>query len=192
MKKILYLASQNLGKIEEYKKLLAEVNCQLLLQPKSIHVLEDGESFRQNSVKKASEVALHTKNFAIADDSGLCVQALNGRPGIYSSRYAENDEKRIARLIQELLGKNNRNAFFVANVSLCSPNGDLVLNSEGICHGNILNQPRGKYGFGYDPIFEEKKTGLTFAEMDKAKKDMYSHRARAIDKIIPELIKIFN
>ena len=84
--KNLYLASKNKGKIEEYKKLLAGVNCKLLLQPESLEVEEDGLTFRDNAIKKASEVSRKTKNFSIADDSGICIEALDGKPGIYSSR----------------------------------------------------------------------------------------------------------
>ena len=97
MKK-LYLASKNEGKIQEYKKLLSGVNCQLILQPKEIDVEEDGLTFRDNAIKKARVVSKKTKNFSIADDSGICIEALGGKPGIYSSRYAENDQKRIKRV----------------------------------------------------------------------------------------------
>ena len=102
--KNLYLASKNKGKIEEYKKLLNGVNCKLLLQPESLEVEEDGLTFRDNAIKKASEVSKKTNNFSIADDSGICIAALDGKPGIYSSRYAENDQKRIERVLKELDG----------------------------------------------------------------------------------------
>ena len=93
MKKILYVASKNSGKIKEYKKMLSEINCTLLMQPKSIEVIENGRTFEENAKKKASEVSLATNNYAIADDSGLCIDALGGNPGIYSSRFADNDKK---------------------------------------------------------------------------------------------------
>ncbi len=115
MKK-LYLASKNKGKIKEYKKLLSRVNCQLLLQPEKLEVEEDGLTFRDNAIKKAREVSIKTNNFSIADDSGICVEALDGKPGIYSSRYAENDKRRIERILKELDGVQNRSAFFVANI----------------------------------------------------------------------------
>ena len=153
--KNLYLASKNKGKIEEYKKLLAGVNCNLLLQPESLEVEEDGLTFRDNAIKKASEVSRKTNNFSIADDSGICIEALGGKPGIYSSRYAENDQKRIERVLKELDGIQNRSAFFIANICVCSPNGEVIIESEAKCHGNIILIPRGKGGFGYDPIFEE-------------------------------------
>ncbi len=164
--KNLFLASKNKGKIEEYKKLLAGVNCKLLLQPESLEVEEDGLTFRDNAIKKASEVSRKTNNFSIADDSGICIEALGGKPGIYSSRYAENDQKRIER--------------------------EVIIESEAKCHGNIILNPRGKSGFGYDPIFEESSTRLTFAEMNNDIKDSCSHRGKALKKIIPDLIEIFS
>ena len=191
MKK-LYLASKNLGKIKEYKKLLFNVNCQLLLQPDSIEVVENGITFRENAIKKASEVSKKTKNYAIADDSGICIDALDGKPGIYSSRYAENDKKRIERVLNELDGEENRGAFFIANVCVCSPSGNVILESEAKCFGNIIPKPRGDSGFGYDPIFEEVSSKLTFAEMNNKLKDSCSHRGKAIKKIIPQLLKMFS
>jgi len=190
--KNLYLASKNKGKIEEYKKLLAGVNCKLLLQPESLEVEEDGLTFRDNAIKKASEVSRKTNNFSIADDSGICIEALGGKPGIYSSRYAENDQKRIERVLRELDGVQNRSAFFIANICVCSPNGKVIIESEAKCHGNIIFNPRGKSGFGYDPIFEESSTRLTFAEMNNDIKDSFSHRGKALKKIIPDLIEIFS
>ena len=189
--KNLYLASKNKGKIEEYKKLLADVNCKLLLQPESLEVEEDGMTFRDNAIKKASEVSRKTNNFSIADDSGICIEALDGKPGIYSSRYAENDQRRIERVLKELDGVQNRSAFFIANICVCSPNGEVIIESESKCFGNIIFNPRGKGGFGYDPIFEESSTGLTFAEMNNDIKDSFSHRGKALKKIIPDLIEIF-
>jgi len=191
MKK-LYLASKNKGKIEEYKKLLSRVNCQLLLQPETLEVEEDGLTFRDNAIKKASEVSIKTNNFSIADDSGICIEALDGKPGIYSSRYAENDQKRIERVLKELNGVKNRSAFFIANICVCSPNGEVIIESEAKCYGNIILKPRGKGGFGYDPIFEESATKLTFAEMNNFIKDSISHRGKAIKKIIPDLLEIFS
>jgi XTP/dITP diphosphohydrolase len=190
--KNLFLASKNKGKIEEYKKLLAGVNCKLLLQPESLEVEEDGLTFRDNAIKKASEVSRKTNNFSIADDSGICIEVLGGKPGIYSSRYAENDQKRIERVLKELDGVQNRSAFFIANICVCSPNGEVIIESEAKCHGNIILNPRGKGGFGYDPIFEESSTRLTFAEMTNDIKDSCSHRGKALKKIIPHLIKIFS
>ena len=192
MKKILYLASKNSGKINEYKKMLGKINCQLLLQPSDIDVIEDGNNFRENAQKKACEISKKTKNYAIADDSGLCVDALNGRPGIFSARFANTDEKRIDRVLNELKNNCNRSAFFAANICLSSPEGNVIIDVEDKCYGNILFNRRGFGGFGYDPIFEELTTNLTFAEMDNELKDKLSHRGKALKKIIPHLNSIFN
>tara|TARA_Y100001933_G_C18812065_1_gene485477 strand:+ start:141 stop:719 length:579 start_codon:yes stop_codon:yes gene_type:complete len=192
MKKILYIASKNEGKISEYKKMLANINCQLLLQPNQIDIIEDGRDFRENAIKKACGVSIATNSYSLADDSGLCVMSLNNRPGIFSSRYANDDESRIEKLLGELEGEDNREAFFVANLCLSSPEGKIIIDIETKCYGRILFKGRGKNGFGYDPIFEEVNSQLTFAEMSEDLKEKYSHRGRAIAKIIPDLIKIFN
>ncbi len=191
MKKILYLASKNPGKINEYKKMLGNINCQLLLQPSDIDIIEDGNDFRENAQKKACEISKKTKNYAIADDSGLCIDALNGRPGIFSSRFATTDKKRIDRVLNELKDNNNRSAFFAASICLSSPQGEIIIEVEDKCYGNILFNRRGLGGFGYDPIFEELTTNLTFAEMDNELKDKLSHRGKALKKIIPHLNSIF-
>ena len=191
MKKLLYLASKNSGKICEYQKLLSDVNCQLALQPDSIEVIESGKTFKENAEKKACVVSKKLNNYAIADDSGLCIEALNGSPGIYSSRYADNDKDRIKRVLSELEGVHDRNAYFLANVCLATPDGEIILDIEEKCFGTILLSPRGTNGFGYDPIFEEISSGLTFAEMSNDIKDNLSHRGKAIAKLIPELKKIF-
>ena len=191
MKKLLYLASKNLGKISEYQKLLSDINCQLALQPDSIDVVETGKTFRENAAKKACEVSKKLNNYAIADDSGLCIEALNGSPGIYSSRYADNDKDRIKRVLSELEGVHDRNAYFVANVCVATPDGELILDIEEKCFGTILTGTRGTNGFGYDPIFEESSSRLTFAEMPNDIKDNLSHRGKAIAKLIPALKKIF-
>ena len=192
MTKILYLASRNKGKIKEYQKLLGLVNCKLVLQPDSIEVIEDGNSFKENAIKKACEVARKMKNFAIADDSGLCINALNGRPGINSSRYADTDNNRIKRVLNELRGIEDRSAYFIANICLSSPEGKVILDIEAKCYGEILLETRGDNGFGYDPIFEEVSSKLTFAEMNEEMKDKLSHRGKAISEIIPDLVKIFS
>ena len=191
MNKVLYLASKNTGKIAEYKKFLKDVNCNLLLQPESLNIDEDGLSFRENAIKKACAVSNKTNHFAIADDSGLCIDALNGEPGIFSSRYADNDKKRIEKVLTKLSGIEERSCFFVAHICLSSPEGKIILESEAKCFGKIVLKPRGNNGFGYDPIFEELDSRLTFAEMNDYMKDKSSHRGRAIKKILKDLKFIF-
>ena len=100
--------------MKNIRELLAEVNCKLLLQPESLEVEEDGLTFKIMQLKKRVKFPWKTNNFSIADDSGICIEALDGKPGIYSSRYAENDQKRIERVLRELDGVQNRSAFFIA------------------------------------------------------------------------------
>ena len=161
------------------------------MQPDSIDVVESGKTFKENAIKKACEVSKKLNNYAIADDSGLCIEALNGNPGIYSSRYAASDRDRIKRVLSELEGIHNRKAYFIANVCVATPEGEIILDIEEKCFGTILSSTRGTNGFGYDPIFEEFSSRLTFAEMPNDIKDNLSHRGKAIAKLIPELKKIF-
>ena len=188
----LVIASGNQGKIAEFKKLLDDFSFDLLTQPVGFEIEETGSTFIENARIKAIAVSQATGNLSLADDSGLSVESLGGAPGIYSSRFANNDFERINRVLSELKGIKNRRAFFIANTCLSSPEGKVICNFEGKCFGNILLEPRGKNGFGYDPIFEEEETQLTFAEMSNELKDVYSHRGKAIAKIIPNLIEIYN
>ena len=136
---------------------------------------------------KAAQVALATGNWAIADDSGLQVDALNGVPGVYSARYGKNDTERIARLLRELGDEVNRGAQFACSVAIARPDGAIVLQSAGICRGEILNTPRGNGGFGYDPIFYVPEKELTFAEMTPDLKRSISHRGKAFASLLQQL-----
>lgn len=147
-------------------------------------VVEDGDTFEANSQKKALEIAKFTGMITIADDSGLCVDALNGAPGIYSARYSGEDaidEKNNELLIKNLSGIENRAAKFVCVISLAKPNGE-VYSFRGEYEGEIIDTPRGGVGFGYDPYFYVKEYGKTFAEMPEIKVKV-SHRARALEKL---------
>ncbi|MBC2856538.1 MAG: XTP/dITP diphosphatase [Cetobacterium sp.] len=147
-------------------------------------VVEDGDTFEANSQKKALEIAKFTGMVTIADDSGLCVDALNGAPGIYSARYSgedATDEKNNELLIKNLSGIENRAAKFVCVISLAKPNGE-VYSFRGEYEGEIIDTPRGGVGFGYDPYFYVKEYGKTFAEMPEIKVKV-SHRARALEKL---------
>tara|TARA_Y100001970_G_scaffold284864_1_gene403171 strand:+ start:9134 stop:9718 length:585 start_codon:yes stop_codon:yes gene_type:complete len=191
MAKILFIASSNLGKIKEFQSLLSHLNCDIRMQPNNINIEETGKTFADNSRIKARYISKITKSYAIADDSGLCVNCLKGRPGVFSSRYAENDELRIKRILREMLDSVNRSAFFVANISIASPSGEIIGQVEAKCEGKITTYPKGDNGFGYDPIFQVKGTSLTYAEMDLETKKNYSHRNKALKKILPILDSIF-
>lgn len=145
---------------------------------------EDQDTFVGNAIKKALVVAEHSKEMAIADDSGLEVEALGGRPGVYSSRYAgiEGDYESNNRLLLEELSDvppQERGARFVAVIAIAIP-GKRTYTVQGVCPGWITEAPRGDGGFGYDPLFIYEPKGLTFAEMSASEKNAVSHRARAL------------
>ncbi|BAZ50408.1 hypothetical protein NIES4103_30240 [Nostoc sp. NIES-4103] len=187
---LLVVATSNPGKLREMQAYLENSAWQLILKPEELEIEETGDTFAANACLKASQVALATGNWAIADDSGLEVDALNGVPGVYSARYGTTDSERIARLLRELGNEVNRQAQFVCVVAIASPDGAIVLQSEGICRGEILHAPRGNGGFGYDPIFYVPEKQLTFAEMTPELKRSISHRGKAFTTLLPQLSKL--
>lgn len=184
---ILVVATGNPGKVKEIEPYLAGLNWELRLKPPDLDMEETGTTFRENAAQKATQVAIVTGHWAIADDSGLEVAALDGRPGIYSARYADSDQARIAKLLDELEGISDRRAQFVCAIALAKPDGTIALLTEGICPGEILTAPRGGGGFGYDPIFYVPEKGMTFSEMPLEVKQEISHRGRAFQQLLPQL-----
>lgn len=184
------MATGNPGKLREIQQYLTSLDWQLQLKPPELEIEETGDTFATNACLKASEVAKATGEWAIADDSGLQVDALNGAPGIYSARYGQTDAARIERLLQELGEQKNRQAQFVCVVAIARPDGNIVLQSEGICQGEILSAPRGSSGFGYDPLFYVPQQQLTFAEMKPEVKRHLSHRGKAFEELLPQLRKL--
>ena len=147
-------------------------------------VIEDGRTFQANAVKKAVSLAMLTKLWTLADDSGLEVDALNGEPGVYSARFAGEPANYVAnnlKLLSLLEPQANRAARFVCIVALSSPSGRAQI-VEGICQGRILRENRGEQGFGYDPLFAPDNYEQTFAQMDAVLKNKISHRARALKR----------
>ena len=189
MKKLI-VATGNPGKVQEMQEYLTGLPWELQLKPESIDVEETGTTFIANARLKASEVAKALGEWAIADDSGLAVDALDGAPGLYSSRYGKTDKDRIDRLLRELGDIENRQAKFICAIAIASPDGKIVLATEGICPGEILHSPRGKGGFGYDPIFYVPSRQQTFAEMSPAIKSEVSHRGVAFAQLMPNLQKL--
>lgn len=195
MKQIIVLATTNKGKTREIRKLLEGSNIEI----KNLddfgpipEVIEDGETFDDNAYKKASFTARVLGYPAMADDSGLCVEALDGAPGVYSARYAgENatDAENVAKLIKELEGKKNRNASFKCVISIAVPTG-AALTYEGECKGVIKTEPSGENGFGYDPLFFSPEFNKTFAELTMEEKGSISHRGRALKQVAGEMDKI--
>lgn len=183
----LIIATSNPGKLQEIQDYFSNLNWELQLKPKEIEIEEIGKTFLENARLKASQVAKRLKQWAIADDSGLAVDALDGAPGIYSARYGDTDQARIERLLQALGDTENRQAQFVCAIAIASPDGSIVLQTEGICSGEILKTPQGKGGFGYDPIFYVPHYQQTFAEMAPELKQKVSHRGQAFANLMPQL-----
>jgi XTP/dITP diphosphohydrolase len=191
--RVLVIASGNAGKVREFSQLLDALNLEIRPQPEGFEVEENGSTFAANARLKAIAAAQATGHWALADDSGLCVEALGGAPGVHSARYAASDGARIQRLLDELeqagaaSGVDNRRAEFVAALAVADPNGTVRLEMEGHCPGEILRSPQGEGGFGYDPVFFVPETGQTFAEMDRALKGKIGHRGRAFALLQPQL-----
>ena len=190
MKK-LFLATGNKKKIKEISEILKGYEILSINDGYSIpDVVEDKDTFEGNSQKKALEIAKVVGMPVIADDSGLCVEALGGAPGIYSARYSgENatDESNNKKLVEELKDKENKNAKFVCVITLAKPNGEYH-SFRGEVEGKIIDEPRGKDGFGYDPHFYIEKYDKSFAEIPEIKKEI-SHRANALKKLEAEIDK---
>jgi XTP/dITP diphosphohydrolase len=178
--KKLVIASGNAGKIKEFRDYLADLGVTLILKPDSIDVEETGATFIENAHLKASQVAIATGEWAIADDSGLEVIALNGAPGVLSARYADTDSDRINRVLSELKDQANREAQFVCAIAIASPDGAIAADALGLCKGAIADAPIGNGGFGYDPIFLIPEFQQTFGEIPPEVKAKISHRAEAI------------
>ena len=188
----LVIASGNAGKVREFGKLLEGLGLNTQPQPEGIEVEETGDTFAANARLKAEAVAQATGQWALADDSGLSVDALGGAPGVHSARYAATDASRIERLLQELNAAgahdpSSRSARFTAALALADPSGQVVLEVQGDCPGQILTESRGDGGFGYDPVFYVPEAQLTFAEMPKALKAELGHRGRAFAALKPQL-----
>lgn len=190
----IFLATGNKHKIKEIEKIFKMDNVEILSINDGIEipeVEEDGTIFEENSKKKALEIAKFTNMITIADDSGLCVDALDGAPGVYSARYAGehgNDLDNNKKLVKELQGIENRKARFVCVITLAKPTGE-TYSFRGEVEGDIIDIPQGTEGFGYDPHFFMKEYGKTLAEIPEIK-NRISHRARALEKLKENLDEI--
>jgi XTP/dITP diphosphohydrolase len=192
---VLVLASRNKGKTAEIQNLLKDfpITIKNLNNFGPIPCIEEtGTTFDENAYIKASFTAKLLGMPAMADDSGLCVDALNGAPGVYSARYAgedATDEQRCAKLLEELKGQTNRNAAFECVISIAVPPGP-ALTYEGRCEGLISNTPAGTNGFGYDPIFYYPPLKKTFAQLTREEKSNVSHRGIALKEVKDEFDRI--
>ena len=181
--KELILASNNAHKVEEIKSILEDYS---ILTLKDINytkeIVEDGSTFEENALIKARTICKYSGKTAISDDSGLSVDLLDGRPGVYSARYSkeQTDEKNIEKVLFELDG-NYSKAKFVSVIAYVSPDG-VEKTFRGECHGEIIFEKRGKNGFGYDPIFYLPELDKTFAEITSEEKNSISHRSESLKK----------
>ncbi|MBS0202383.1 MAG: RdgB/HAM1 family non-canonical purine NTP pyrophosphatase [Planctomycetes bacterium] len=199
------LSSRNKKKIEEIAELMAPHGIELIgvrTFENVPEVVEDADSFAGNAAKKAAEVATQLGEWTIADDSGLCVDALAGGPGIHSARYAdapnpgslEADEANNQKLLRELaaIPTEKRTAHYVCAVALSDPTGQIRVATEGRCCGRILREYQGTNGFGYDPLFLVPEFHQTFGELDPVVKRHISHRAKAFERAIVQIERLFS
>jgi len=195
MVKIIVLATRNAGKVKEFREILRDFPVEI----RSLNdfgpipeVVEDGLTFDDNAYKKALFTAKALGLPAIADDSGLVVEALHGAPGVRSARYAgaqATDADNIKKLLQEMAGQANRRAAFECVLSLAVPTGP-ALTYEGRCEGEITTEVHGQKGFGYDPVFFFPPYGKTFAEIAGAEKNRVSHRGKALAQLVAEFDQV--
>lgn len=195
----LLIATENQGKLCEFQELLAGLGYELVTPRQvglTLNVVEDGDTYAENAEKKARAYAAASGLVALADDSGLEVDALDGAPGLYSARYhprpGASDADRRAYMLENL-GEKPRpwKAHFHATVAVATPGGELYF-AEGNCYGEIIPEERGDGGFGYDPIFLVEGLGHTMAELPMDEKNRRSHRALAVQNAIPILKKVFD
>lgn len=183
----LVVATSNPGKLQEMQSYLADLPYELVLKPTELEIEETGTTFIENACLKASQVALALGKWAIADDSGMAVDALNGAPGLYSARYGATPQAGIDRVLRELGDESNRKAQFICVLAIARPDGSIAVTAEGVCNGEILREPSGTGGFGYDPIFYVPDQQMTFAEMPADLKHRISHRGLAFERLLPHL-----
>jgi len=189
----LVLASSNPGKLREFRRLLAPLAIDVIAQAELAipDALEPHVTFVENALAKARHASAHANLPALADDSGLCVPALGGAPGVQSARYAgepKSDVRNNAKLIAALRGVTDRRAHYACVLALVRHAGDPEpILADGVWHGTIVEAPRGTGGFGYDPHFEDLATGMTGAELPLARKNELSHRGKAMRALIARL-----
>jgi XTP/dITP diphosphohydrolase len=191
------LASNNEGKLREMREILSELDIELISQNEAgcvLSVEETGTTFEENAYLKAIMSTAMLGLPSISDDSGLCVEALGGEPGVYSARYGSpevtTDEGRVELLLKNLDGQQDRRAKFVSSICCTFPNGDKIV-ANGECPGVITESPRGDGGFGYDPVFLPDGCDKTMAEMSAEEKNAISHRKKALDEFKKGLVEYY-
>jgi XTP/dITP diphosphohydrolase len=202
----LFFGTGNPGKLRELRRLVEGLPIRVVTsvelgQPLP-EVVEDGATFRDNAEKKAVAFARFSGRLALADDSGLCVEALDGAPGVHSARWSIPEAPGLSGLARDLANNQKllralsgqpderRGAAYVAVLSLARPDGTVVASVEGTCRGRIGHGPRGEGGFGFDPLFVPEGRAVTMAELDPAEKDAISHRGAALRALAPVLSRL--
>jgi XTP/dITP diphosphohydrolase len=194
-KRLLVLGTRNRKKGLELVELLQNIELELRTLddlPQAIEVEETGSTFSENAALKATRQAVHLGMWVLGEVSGLCVDALDGSPGVYSARYSgpgATDESNNAKLLAQLDNRppEQRWAHYVCHAVLSDPQGNIRAESEGRCYGRIRQEPSGHGGFGYDPLFEIVEYHRTFGELGSAVKGVISHRTRALRHIVPQI-----
>jgi len=195
MKQEIVIATKNKDKYLEIRLILKSLPYQLIFAGNDHHlpdIQETGDSLYQNALLKAKTTANILRKSCIADDTGFFVQALHGEPGIYAARYAGNNcsyEDNVQKLLQEMKGITDRRAFFSTVALFYDPVTETIIHQEGTVYGQIINEHRGKSGFGYDPIFIPQGHLLTYAEIPEAEKNLISHRYLAFHSLAKLLVK---
>lgn len=191
----LVIATGNAGKLREIRHILAPLNLEIL--PQSDFNVPEAEEPYLTFVENALTKARHASRFAglpaLADDSGICVNALDGEPGVHSARFAgepKSDTRNNEKLLQELAGRSDRSAYYYCVMVLVrTPDDPQPLIADGIWQGEVLEHPRGEDGFGYDPLFLLPRLGKTAAELSAEEKNRVSHRAQALQALLEKLLK---
>ena len=186
---LLIIASGNPAKVAEIRSMLDATTLQVRQQPDGTDIEETGATYLENARLKAQAVAQLTGHWALADDSGIAVDALGGAPGLYSARYGTNDVERIERLLRELGDTPYRSASFNSAVAVADPTGAIQLEALGICRGEILTTPRG-HGGGYDSIFWVREAGCTYAEMTSHQRSELGSRGKAVRQIAAQMRRL--
>ncbi|MDQ0244658.1 XTP/dITP diphosphohydrolase [Bacillus fengqiuensis] len=192
------IATKNQGKAKEFESLFSSkgVAVKTLLDfPEAIDVEETGKTFRENAVLKAEEISRQFNKIVIADDSGLCIDVLNGKPGVYSARYAgseKSDEANMEKVLEKMKGipLPERTAHFHCALAVAVPGQETIV-VEGACEGLITEEKKGGNGFGYDPIFYVPSLQRTMAQLEKEEKNKISHRANALKRLGPVIEKLY-
>lgn len=184
MMKIVF-ATGNPHKLQEINEISNGSAVEFVLPNEGFNPEENGSTFEENSLIKAKEAfRVSDGMMCLADDSGLCVEALDGAPGLYSARYAGTQQEKIDKILKELESHTNRKAKFVCVMTLLDKNGEVLHVSKGECYGEIAKSQSGKNGFGYDPVFIVEGTNLTMADMSEDVKNKISHRAKALSEML--------